>query len=52
MNNYNLFSSACYMISYNLIEEFVNKKAKDDDYAVNYYSGKFLEIIKWQFNDR
>ena len=44
MNNLNLFASACYMISYNLLEDVLNKKIKNED-AVKYYCKTFNEII-------
>ena len=44
MNNYNLFASACYMISYNLIEEILNKKIKKEKAIYPYYA-KFQELI-------
>ena len=44
LNKLNLFASACYMISYNLLEEVINKKIGDKP-AVNVYGSKFNEII-------
>ena len=41
MNDLHLFASACYMISYNLLEEVLNKK---DGSLENFYK-KFLQII-------
>ena len=39
-NNLNLFASACYMISYNIIEDVLNKIS-----SVSYYCKKFQETI-------
>ena len=42
-NNYNLFASACYMVSYNLVEDVIDKCGKES--SVKYYSDKFYEIL-------
>ena len=39
-NNFNLFASACYMISYNIIEAVLHNKS-----SVDFYSEKFQETI-------
>ena len=43
-NNYNLFASACYMISYNLIEDVLINKY-DNETSVKYFCNKFSEIL-------
>ena len=44
INNLNLFASACYMVSYNILESVLNKKVKGDS-SVKYYCDLFEEII-------
>ena len=39
-NNLNLFASACYMITYNIVEDVLKKNS-----SVNYYCEKFRETI-------
>ena len=44
INNLNLFASACYMITYNLIDDVLNK-----DNSVNIYGNKFWNLIMDNF---
>ena len=48
-NKLNLFASACYMISYNLLKKVINKKNKQNEREsiVVSYCDKFSEIINY-----
>ena len=42
--NLNLFASACYMISYNLLEDVLNKKINNKP-IIDFYCEKFISLI-------
>ena len=44
MNNLNLFASSCYMITYNIIEDVINKKI-DNKSSVDYFCKRFSNTI-------
>ena len=47
MNNLNLFSSACYMISYNLLESVTLNKKFNQNSSIIYYCNLFEETINY-----
>ena len=44
LNNLNLFASSCYMITYNIIEDVINKKINSKS-SVEFYCKKFASTI-------
>jgi len=44
MNNLNLFASSCYMITYNIIEDVINKKIENKS-SIEYFCKKFANTI-------
>ena len=44
MNNLHLFASSCYMITYNIIEDVINKKI-DNKSSIEYFCKKFSNTI-------
>jgi hypothetical protein len=48
MNNLNLFASSCYMITYNIIEDVINKKV-DNKSSVDFFCKKFANAINDNF---
>ena len=44
MNNLNLFASSCYMITYNIIEDVINKKIENKS-SIEYFCKRFVNTI-------